>query len=690
VTRVVTDPSRDALPEWLQEALPEDLEDADLFGLETAAIDDSVLLWGPPGAGKTTTAALRVVLVADKHDLGPRDMTVVTFRTSQSSILEERVVDEWGVFYRGEEDENEFTDPFKFWSTAHAVCCRATDFHDRFEEPRENGEELAGMVTNTDPDPALRFCREFGIRCYPRQNGAETRWTAFRALYEYCKNNLLDVGSWELPDSMLRGADHRDGETRTEYTQRVLAQDPRAHRLLQDFKSEWGSSASFNAVVEKWESWKAEHSVCDFYEQLEAGILGPLPPTRVVVVDELHDATPLMAAYFERLIDAADTAIVAGDPNQTINGFSGADRRVFTGLPGRVNTDLPVIQLPESYRCSDESLAAAQRMLRQHHAAPDLDSAGPGRIHRHECDHSFALDDGEWDLPVPSSPRSPVAFWRECGPDVMMLARTQTMLDAPAAALDRGGIIYQSQDGACGNWSRRVTVLSVLESLVEFGPAGRDPAEADSTALSTSDVLTFVEHVSSRYLDGERDPRRDVQREIRDFRRSDDEFTVADLHGLVESGFWQTYGCGIESIEELVRIDARRGFSQSTNRDLTSMWRAWRRYKDAGRSFSESMKDLSDGCKLWTIHASKGAEASDVVVFDGITGRIQDAIDSDAGARENEARTWYVALTRASERLHIVRDSFDWTDEYLSRDLEPRAARAAVDENALTDGGAGK
>jgi len=80
--------------------------------------------------------------------------------------------------------------------------------------------------------------------------------------------------------------------------------------------------------------------------------------------------------------------------------------------------------------------------------------------------------------------------------------------------------------------------------------------------------------------------------------------------------------------------------------------------------------------RVLTIHASKGAEASNVVVFDGVTDTIVDSMDQSAGLRENEARTWYVALTRASKRLHIIRGAFGY-DTYLPDDLEPWAAEAA-------------
>lgn len=62
-----------------------------------------------------------------------------------------------------------------------------------------------------------------------------------------------------------------------------------------------------------------------------------------------------------------------------------------------------------------------------------------------------------------------------------------------------------------------------------------------------------------------------------------------------------------------------------------------------------------------TIHASKGQEATDVVVYNGITDTIKQAMRADEEARKNEWRVWYVALTRASERVHVMHDAFRWT-----------------------------
>jgi DNA helicase-2/ATP-dependent DNA helicase PcrA len=52
-----------------------------------------------------------------------------------------------------------------------------------------------------------------------------------------------------------------------------------------------------------------------------------------------------------------------------------------------------------------------------------------------------------------------------------------------------------------------------------------------------------------------------------------------------------------------------------------------------------------------TIHASKGREADVVILLDGITPRIYNALNTEF---ENEVRVWYVGMTRARKALYVV------------------------------------
>jgi len=60
---------------------------------------------------------------------------------------------------------------------------------------------------------------------------------------------------------------------------------------------------------------------------------------------------------------------------------------------------------------------------------------------------------------------------------------------------------------------------------------------------------------------------------------------------------------------------------------------------------------------LTTIHGAKGLEANTVVVFDGITSKIQKSMVIDQEEFKNEYRVWYVALTRAKKYCFVVRDA---------------------------------
>jgi ATP-dependent exoDNAse (exonuclease V) beta subunit len=75
-----------------------------------------------------------------------------------------------------------------------------------------------------------------------------------------------------------------------------------------------------------------------------------------------------------------------------------------------------------------------------------------------------------------------------------------------------------------------------------------------------------------------------------------------------------------------------------------------------------------------------------VAVYDGVTKRIMESMNRDEAERRNEWRTWYVAFTRASENLIVLKDGFEFTRRFLpkGRKLKDEARRGV----ALADGSA--
>lgn len=623
------------LPDQLRRALPEELKEAEIVGVDVADVADDLRLWGPPGTGKSTQSALRTATRAHEEGLQASDMTVVTYRKSLAGVVRERMM-EWGVFDKDAD--------YEYWTTIHAAASRATNFHERFSDDKNGLEGMVGASAE------YRFCSKLNIHRKPSKPWLETRWTVFKDLYDYGKNNLLDVGHYQhVPDGALR----------------ELKSDVVADQKLKAFYEQWGTTP-FEKVAQKWESFKDHHNIYDFHEQLTAALTGDLPRMRHVVIDEYHDATPLMAAVTERWVQNADVAIVAGDPDQVVNGYAGADPGFFEELNDRVEREMPVVKLDRSWRCPDEHFEAARRVLAEERTPPSLETDGPGKLNRWHTPKFKSVDDG-WRTPPISSEGSPVWLWREYGPDMMFLARTQKQADAIATALDAGGVIYRSQTTVGGDWSKRMKILRALEMLESVSPGHEtapDGVESLTETRSGSDLSTYAlsrpqanalrEHSHGHYLESGWDSYVALLDD-------GESIPLNDWSEYVTDKWWLRYTNGKSSINELVGLD---------DRDVEAMLRCWENY--------EPLPELSDvETTVLTIHASKGAEASNVVVYDGVTGAVTDGMARSAMLRENEARTWYVALTRASERMHVIRDAWEYTEPYLPYDLEPRAAAVA-------------
>jgi len=629
------------IPDELRDSLPADLADAEIVGIETAAVNENVRLWGPPGSGKSTQSALRTAVRSVDENIYASEMTVVTYRKSLAGVVKQRLID-WGVV---DQDDN-----FDYWATIHAAASRATEFHERFPPYDERGD-LEGMVGRK---AEYRFCKKLGLSHDPPVPWEETRWTVFTDLYQYAKNNLLDVGEYaNVPPQ----------------AQRKVGADLVAQQKLDAFYDEWGSSADFHAVADAWEDFKNYHNCYDFWEQLDAALGGRLPPMKHVVIDEYHDATPLMAAVTERWVRNAETAIVAGDPDQVVNGYAGADPGFFEELGVRSGEHIPIVKLSRSWRCPDEHFAAAERVLSAERPAPDLKTAGPGKLFRHPTGQFETDDNGLWTFPSPAERGSPAWLYDEFSEDMLFLTRTQKQGDGVAAALDAAGVVYESQPSVGGDWEKRTRLLGVLSMLEEVEPPNestprmidglteRGEPNIEKYSLTVDEAKLLAKHTHGNFIDDRAALRSYLNR--LDPKSETVPLTEWDLY--ITPKWWLRYTNGVASISELTGLPER---------DTHAMRKAADRY-----DLPIDMDDVET--RILTIHASKGVEAADVVVYDGVTGSINNGMEESPLLRENEARTWYVALTRSSERLHILRDAFSYTNPYLPDDLEPIAASRA-------------
>lgn len=604
--------------------MPVPLEEIDITGLDDHPLDSSVRLHGPPGTGKTSQAGARVARLIEEHGVHIGDVTWVTFRRSLAEDTLNRLAD-WGVI-----PESATAEPTKgdtrFISTVHAVANRT----------------LGGIGDVADTEDKVEFCKTLGVKFLAPDSKPWER-PAGQLLFDtlgWCVNN------------------------------QVAPQDAAECPHYSELKREWPGCDVADAHQE-WVDYKEAEELFDFHEMLTGALKSEsLPPTDVVVVDEYHDAYPLFDSLARKWLDAADVAIVAGDPEQVVNSYQGADPQFFKEI------EYPSILLDRTYRVRENHWQAATNLLSQtmNHTAPPVERVnGGGRIREYNSpEFSYSDTEKRWRTPRPDEDGSPASIVREAGddPDVLFLVRTRRQVSAVAAALKRAGIVFATQQ-RLGGWNtspKRLALFNALSKLrgvqqddvlntvghglSQFGPSSGNGIDTSERALTPSEAARLLDATNASYLS---QTRGDTDEEVGRIRSDDRRVKLTELAGYVEPAFWNMHTNGAPSAREL---------NQGSLGDdgIETLERALQHHTDP-------VTPGDFGVRILTIHASKGAEAEDVAVYDGIPTPVREGMDRHTRTYDNEWRTWYVALTRASEQLHILRDGFRWLTPFLPRDL---------------------
>jgi DNA helicase-2/ATP-dependent DNA helicase PcrA len=607
------------------------LSDIDITGIEDYPADASVKLNGPPGTGKTTESAARVATLLEEYGYALDEVLWGTYRRSLAAETLDRLAD-WGVI-----PESELADPSegptRYINTLHAVASRLVG---GVGEPVGYGDKKV-------------FAEKRDLRYDKRSPWDEPPGRLLFDVFSYAANNLIDL--------------HKPEERQ---------QVPKLDALKDDYTGDIGRA------WDDWQDYKAQNDKIDFWEQLAAPIKRDITPEQdIVVIDEYHDATPLMAKLAEQWIESAEIAIVAGDPLQVVNTYAGADPEYYSRV------DLPEIQLPKAWkRPPREHWAVATDLLSNAHTPPTVEIGNSGTVHVGQSPSMKHDQEKGWRVPKPTAPRSPAWLVEEQGADTMFLTRTQKQATGVARALERAGILYETQSsmdidgwGAREEMSERTAVYNALQKLAGVSPQERTGGglrrymdESDRTPgdikFRHQEAAAILDHAAAKHLSVSRSDVTEVANSI-----ENDETVVSgsELQQYTGSDFWNVYSRGPGAVRHLIQSSSR---GKGSRLNAT----AFEAVQAALENNDEPVKSVDT--LVYTIHASKGSEARNVVVYDGITKRIRDAMRDAEQERKNEWRTWYVALTRSRENLFVLRDGFKWMVPFLPDTLLATAREA--------------
>ena len=499
------------------------------------------IILGPPGTGKTTRlmALLESELAAG---VPPEAIGFVSFTKAAVTEAKDRAVAKFGL------DPERFDGFRTIHSQAYALIGR--------EKPpmksadwRAFCERYRYQLSEADPKNAEE----------PGQSPQNTDDDQLRAAHEWSRVRLVSI---------------REG-LRT-YEGAVRPDD------VELFATRYGE-------------FKADTKRIDFTDMLEGCLArGLYRKRKALFVDEVQDLSPLQIALVKVWMGAAERVYIAGDDDQAIYTFGGAEPDWLISLA----KDYPVDVLDRSWRCPREPHALAMKIIgrnRRRVAKPYTPREEVGSV-------------------AVASRAGAIASIRP-GESTFVLCRNVRTIRSVVGDLFHARVAYLSERGGL-NPLGRASLLSAVNAAISLGSGLNVP----NSALKNLGEYVAAPLFGPRGTKGTIMARADIDPD------EVDDWPLDTLRAVVRDK-------GPVSILTLGKVD------NETREYLAAV-------------IAKHGKVPIPEVIVTTIHGSKGREAHHGIVFSDVAFPVAASMRDDP---EPENRAAYVAVTRTRDRLTIVR-----------------------------------
>lgn len=299
------------------------------------------IILGPPGTGKTTTLLDRVDKYLERGT-GADRIGFISF--TKKSVNEARD--------RAAKRFNKKPEWFTYFRTIHSLAFRNLGMSPvdvmGWKQYRELGDELGYKITGSSRMDTMVYERSKGDQGVFIESLSRLRCESLEDTYHYVDPDL----SFEELDLFARS----------------LAAYKKS-KLLVDFTD----------------------MLTRYYEN------GFIPPLEVLFVDEAQDLCPLQWRIVERIMEKADNVVIAGDDDQAIFRWAGADVDYFIDLATTPEVTTTILhksyRLPKAvYELSKEIVDRIERRTdKKFKPTKDL-----GLVEYCNSLDDINMDDGEW------------------------------------------------------------------------------------------------------------------------------------------------------------------------------------------------------------------------------------------------------------------------------------------------------
>lgn len=521
--------------------------------------------WGAPGTGKTTRLIQEInTLLSQGYEKS--DFIVCTFRRVMADELKEKLA--WDT-KKGEGIVN----------TIHGVCRVLA--------------EIKGVVTEKHK---IEFCEAVALAYHKENDNPEAEDSIPIITAKSTLGNLFFDAQSFLTNNMLG------------YSDIIRYNEITKLEKLVPHAAEFMRHAGENYI-----KWKKENNLADFDDMLSTVHEQELSPnTKVLVVDEFQDLTPLQYMIIRMWAENMEQVLIAGDPRQTLYSYRGASSVFFEEHEGGL------VVLDTTHRLPENIWNYAQKILKRANlSSPEIKTRNRIGVLRKITESAYYER-------LPS--------FKE---DTLHIVRINEMGVKIAQALAKAGIPFRGISG----WGNEQINLYNAIIKVRKGIAGEE------VQLSADELDMVIEIYPADNFAAQKTTLRKQFDTKKTFNFNEVRaWASLDIYG--KRKLWH-------KIAGEVFEDALKAYRDPESLRHIKIIHA---LKNHGKVIDRPSVVLS------TIHGAKGAEAKFVFLHDEITKKIAEQLYSEyrTDAIEAEANVFYVGATRAIQALFIVESNREY------------------------------